>query len=265
MFEQLRTLNSATKDRTIIDLFADPLRAKSFSIEALGLWFDYSKTRIDEEIRAALIDLLAAVSFEAKREELFTGRKINTTEDRAVLHTALRDFGGAPVLVEGEDVLPHVRETRDRLAHFAQAVRSGAYRGEGGKITDVVNIGIGGSDLGPVMATLALAPYHDGPALHYVSNVDGAHIHDKLKHLDPQTTLVIVASKTFITIETMSNAKTAFDWIAEQVKDPAAQFAALSSATDKTAAFGIAPDRVFGFADWVGGAIRSGGPLVLGS
>ena len=264
MFEQLRTLNSATKDRTIIDLFADPLRAKSFSIEALGLWFDYSKTRIDAEIRAALIDLLAAVSFEARREELFTGRKINTTEDRAVLHTALRDFGGAPVLVEGEDVLPHVRETRDRLAHFAQAVRSGAYRGEGGKITDVVNIGIGGSDLGPVMATLALAPYHDGPALHYVSNVDGAHIHDTLKHLDPQTTLVIVASKTFITIETMSNAKTAFDWMAEQVKDPAAQFAALSSATDKTAAFGIAPDRVFGFADWVGGRYSLWGPIGLG-
>ena len=264
MFEQLRTLNSATKDRTIIDLFADPLRAKSFSIEEMGLWFDYSKTRIDAEIRAALIDLLAAVSFEAKREELFTGRKINTTEDRAVLHTALRDFGGAPVLVEGEDVLPHVRETRDRLAHFAQAVRSGAYRGEGGKITDVVNIGIGGSDLGPVMATLALAPYHDGPALHYVSNVDGAHIHDKLKHLDPQTTLVIVASKTFITIETMSNAKTAFDWMAEQVKDPAAQFAALSSATGKTLAFGIAPDRVFGFADWVGGRYSLWGPIGLG-
>jgi glucose-6-phosphate isomerase len=147
---------------------------------------------------------------------------------------------------------------------FAMDVRSGAIAGAGGPYTDVVNIGIGGSDLGPAMATLALAPYHDGPRLHYVSNVDGAHIHDTLKGLDPRRTLVIVASKTFTTIETMTNAKTARDWMAGAVDDPARQFAALSSATDKTAAFGIDPSRVFGFEDWVGGRYSLWGPIGLG-
>jgi glucose-6-phosphate isomerase len=146
---------------------------------------------------------------------------------------------------------------------FAMDVRSGAIAGAGGPYTDVVNIGIGGSDLGPAMATLALAPYHDGPRVHYVSNVDGAHIHDTLKGLDPRRTLVIVASKTFTTIETMTNAQTARDWMAKAVDDPASQFAALSSATDRTAAFGIDPSRVFGFEDWVGGRYSLWGPIGL--
>lgn len=153
--------------------------------------------------------------------------------------------------------------TLARMEGFARSVREGNFRGAGGDITDVVNIGIGGSDLGPAMATLALAPFHDGPRVHFVSNVDGAHIHDVLQGLDPTTTLVIVASKTFTTIETMTNAETARAWMAEKVRDPAAQFAALSSATDKTADFGIAETRVFGFEDWVGGRYSMWGPIGL--
>ena len=146
---------------------------------------------------------------------------------------------------------------------FATQVRSGAFQGAGGAITDVVNIGIGGSHLGPEMGTLALAPYHDGPRCHFVSNVDGADIADTLKGLDPETTLVIVASKTFTTIETMTNARTAQDWMAASVAMPGNQFAALSSAEDKTVAFGIAPERVFGFEDWVGGRYSMWGPIGL--
>jgi glucose-6-phosphate isomerase len=160
--------------------------------------------------------------------------------------------------------MPGVLETRARMADFARAVRLGHLTGAGGRYTDVVNIGIGGSDLGPAMATLALAPWHDGPRLHYVSNVDGAHIHDTLKGLDPATTLVIVASKTFTTIETMTNAQTARDWMAGAVDTPGEQFAALSSAVGKTAAFGIDAARVFGFEDWVGGRYSLWGPIGLG-
>jgi glucose-6-phosphate isomerase len=146
---------------------------------------------------------------------------------------------------------------------FATSVRDGGFAGQGGRITDVVNIGIGGSDLGPAMATLALAPYHDGPRTHFVSNVDGADWADTARDLDPETTLVIVASKTFTTIETITNAKTARDWMGAKVADPAAQFAALSTAQDKTTAFGIDPSRVFGFADWVGGRYSMWGPIGL--
>ena len=264
MFEHLQALNATHKDRSIIDLFEDQSRASSFSIEALDLFFDYSKTQIDQVVRAGLLDLLNEASFETKRAALLSGAKINTTEDRAVLHTALRDFGSAPIDVDGKDVLKEVRKTRQAMVRFAQDVRVGRIKGQGGKITDVVNIGIGGSDLGPVMATLALAPYHDGPNLHYVSNVDGAHIFDTLKRLNPETTLIIVASKTFTTIETMTNAKAAFDWMGKIVREPALQFAAVSSATDRTSEFGISPERVFGFADWVGGRYSLWGPIGLG-
>ena len=194
---------------------------------------------------------------------MFTGEKINETDGRAVLHTALRNLSGVPVLVDGEDVVPGVRATLERLSAFAETVRRGAFRGAGGKITDVVNIGIGGSHLGPEMGTLALSPFHDGPKCHFVSNVDGADIGDTLKGLDAATTLVIVASKSFTTIETMTNAETARRWMAGTVKDPGAQFVAVSTAEDKTAAFGIAPDRVFGFEDWVGGRYSMWGPIGL--
>ncbi len=173
---------------------------------------DFSKTAIDARSLTLLIELAAARGVPERRDLMFTGARINTTENRPVLHIALRNRSGKPILVDGRDVMPEVDGVLDRMAAFADGVRSGAIAAtDGGKFTDVVNIGIGGSDLGPAMATLALAPYHDGPRSHYVSNVDGAHIHDTLAGLDPKRTLVIVASKTFTTIETMTNARTAQD------------------------------------------------------
>ncbi|REF67125.1 MULTISPECIES: glucose-6-phosphate isomerase [Paracoccus] len=239
---------------------ADPTRAATFSTQAEGLVLDWSKTSIDAGARELLLELAAPVP--ERREAMFAGQRINETEDRAVLHTALRNLEGS-VAVDGRDVMPELRRTHRRMCDFARAIRDGSFAGQGGRITDVINIGIGGSDLGPAMATRALALWHDGPRVHFVSNVDGADIADTLKGLDPATTLVIVASKTFTTIETMTNARTALDWMAKAVAQPAAQFAALSSATDRTAEWGIEPSRVFGFEDWVGGRYSMWGPIGL--
>lgn len=258
----LQRLHDGNKGRHILDLF-DETRAKDFSVTADGMLFDYSKTLIDTATRAALVTLAEASGVAEKRAAMFSGAKINDTEGRAVLHVALRAGDDARIEVDGQDVLPEVRRIRAACAGFARDVRSGAYKGQGGRITDVVNIGIGGSDLGPAMATLALAPFHDGPRVHFVSNVDGAHIHDVLQDLDPTTTLVIVASKTFTTIETMTNADTAKRWMGAKVANPAAQFAAVSTAGDMTAAYGIDPARVFGFEDWVGGRYSMWGPIGL--
>ncbi|WP_170788657.1 glucose-6-phosphate isomerase [Ruegeria lacuscaerulensis] len=260
--DDLKTLSGGTK--TILDLFEQiPNRAQEFSASTGDMLFDYSKTQIDGDIRAALIKLCDDAGLADRREAMFSGAKINETEGRAVLHTALRNLDGGPVQVDGLDVMPDVLDTLHRMRIFAEEVRGGTYTGAGGSFTDVVNIGIGGSDLGPVMATHALSPYHDGPRLHYVSNVDGAHIADTLRQLDPTRTLVIVASKTFTTIETMTNARTARAWMSEGGGDPARQFAAVSSALDKTQAFGIPAERVFGFADWVGGRYSVWGPVGL--
>ena len=250
--------------RHILELFDDPDRAEGFTVAAGEMRLDYSKTNIDAPARALLVALAEGAGVVDARAAMFSGAKINETEGRAVLHIAQRAGDDAVIKVDGVDVMPELREERVRAYAFAEAVRSGAFTGQGGKITDVVNIGIGGSDLGPAMVTLALSPWHDGPRLHYVSNVDGAHIADTLRGLNPETTLVIVASKTFTTIETMTNAQTARDWMAAKVADPGAQFAAVSTARDKTAAFGIAPERVFGFADWVGGRYSVWGPIGLG-
>ncbi|AHM05330.1 Glucose-6-phosphate isomerase [Roseibacterium elongatum DSM 19469] len=263
IWSDLTAHNAAKSGRRILSLFDNPDRAADFSRRVDGLLFDFSKTQIDAGALSLLLELARAARVETRRDAMFAGERINDTEDRAVLHTVLRAPGGS-VRVDGVDVVPGILETRARMAAFAEAVRSGAITGAGGAYTDVVNIGIGGSDLGPAMATLALAPYHDGPRLHYVSNVDGAHINDALQGLDPKTTLVIVASKTFTTIETMTNAETARAWMAAEVAEPASQFVALSSATDKTAAFGIDPARVFGFEDWVGGRYSLWGPIGLG-
>jgi glucose-6-phosphate isomerase len=259
---ELKRLHDAKKDRHILELMDDS-RAKDFSVSTHGMLFDYAKTGIDSETRAALLTLAEASGVAEKRAAMFQGEKINLTEGRAVLHVALRAGDDEVIKVDGKDVLPEVRRIRAACAAFARDVRSGAFKGQGGKITDVVNIGIGGSDLGPAMATLALAPFHDGPRVHFVSNVDGAHIHDVLKGLNPETTLVIVASKTFTTIETMTNADTAKRWMGAKVANPAAQFAAVSTAGDKTAAYGIDPARVFGFEDWVGGRYSMWGPIGL--
>ncbi|NSY16063.1 glucose-6-phosphate isomerase [Neorhizobium sp. AL 9.2.2] len=235
---------------------ADPGRFGKFSVSFDDLTMDYSKTAVNDDILALFETLAEAAGVAKKRDEMFSGVAINFTEDRAVLHTALRNRSNAPVMVDGKDVMPDVNAVLAAMGKFADGIRSGSLKGATGKaITDVVNIGIGGSDLGPVMATLALAPFHDGPRAHFVSNVDGAHIADTLKHLEAETTLFIVASKTFTTIETMTNAATARKFIADKLGDDAVKhhFCAVSTALDKVAAFGIDQDRVFGFWDWVGG------------
>ena len=251
----------ATRGRRIEALMNDA-RAEGFSAEGAGLRLDHSKTHIDAVGGGLLLRLAEAAGVEARRDAMFAGERINETEGRAVLHTALRNLDGS-VSVDGRDVMPGVRETLARMERFAEAVRGGSFASAGGPVTDVVNIGIGGSDLGPAMAVRALRPYHDGPRCHFVSNVDGADVADALAGLDPGRTLVIVASKTFTTTETMTNAETARVWMAERVEDPGAQFAALSSATDRTAAFGIDAERVFGFEDWVGGRYSVWGPIGL--
>ncbi|OYY11204.1 MAG: glucose-6-phosphate isomerase [Rhizobiales bacterium 35-68-8] len=240
----------------IADLFADAERFDRFSARYGDLLLDFSKTALTDETLTLLLDLAAAAGVTERRDQMFAGARINGTEKRAVLHVALRDGGGDPLEVDGADVKPAVAETLARLGTFADAVRSGAIAGaQGHAFTDVVNIGIGGSDLGPAMATLALAPYHDGPRLHFVSNVDGAHLADVLKPLRPATTLFIIASKTFTTVETMTNARTARSWIAAALGEEAvgAHFCAVSTALKEVEAFGISPDRTFGFWDWVGG------------
>ncbi len=264
-WSQLTQAAEAAKDRSILGLLDDePSRASDFSITAGGLYFDYSKTQISKADRDLLVAFYDSRDVPARRAAMFDGEAINETEGRAVLHTALRSPDDASISVHGADVMPEVRATRDRMLAFAEEVRSGAYAPDG-KITDIVNIGIGGSDLGPVMAVEALKPYADGPRTHFVSNVDGAHINDVLIGLDPATTLVIVASKTFTTIETMTNARTARAWLDEALPGDAvgAHFAALSSNLEKTAEFGIEASRVFGFEDWVGGRYSMWGPIGL--
>ncbi len=226
----------------------DAKRFESFSTRAGDLLLDYSKCAVNSRTMKLLGDLAMAADVAGKRDQMFGGGIINTTEGRAVLHTALRNRTNSPVLVEGKDVMPDVNGVLAAMGRFASEIRSSG-------ITDVVNIGIGGSDLGPAMTTLALAPYHDGPRLHYVSNVDGAHIADTLKTLRAETTLFLIASKTFTTIETMTNARTARAWIAGALGESkvGAHFAAISTAIDKVKAFGIEESRIFGFWDWVGG------------
>ncbi len=256
----VETLKITAKDTNATDIraafAADPQRFARFSVSLDDFLFDFSKCAVNERIFDGLEALAKEAGVEKKRDAMFAGEKINITEERAVLHTALRNRSNTPVLVDGRDVMPDVNGVLDAMGAFADGIRSGRLAGATGKkITDVVNIGIGGSDLGPVMATLALAPYHDGPRLHFVSNIDGAHIADTLKLLEAETTLFVVASKTFTTIETMTNAATARAFIAGKLGEAAVghHFCAVSTALDKVSAFGIAGERVFGFWDWVGG------------
>ncbi len=257
-FETLGKLKKAMEDQPMRLLFAeDPNRFKRFSATGAGILLDYSKNRIDESVMTALFDLARAAGVEERRTQMCEGEHINITEDRAVMHMALRYQGDKPVEVDGKDVMPDVRAVLKAIEDYTNAVRNGEIRGHGGEqFTDVVNIGIGGSDLGPVMVTLALAPYTRADLrAHYVSNVDGAHIHDTLKGLDPKRTLFIVASKTFTTDETMTNAHSAREWIADTLGEEAVpnHFAAVSTNIEACAKFGIREDRIFGFWDWVGG------------
>ena len=234
----------------------DPNRFQSFSASLGELLFDWSKCLLDAETMRLLLALADAAQVAARRDRMFAGAVVNVTEGRAALHTALRNRSNRPILLAGQDVMGQVNETLARLEQFSEGVRSGAIAAQGGeRFTDVVNIGIGGSDLGPAMTTRALSPYHDGPRLHFVSNVDSAHIADTLAGLDPRGTLFLVASKTFTTVETMTNAGTARQWIAGKLGETAVprHFAAISTALDKVGQFGIARERTFGFWDWVGG------------
>ncbi|MGQ3210380.1 MAG: glucose-6-phosphate isomerase [Shinella sp.] len=257
LVEKLKSIARDTNATDIRAAFAaDPKRFSRYNAKLDDFLFDYSKCAVNDAVLDGLEALAKQAGVEKKRDAMFAGAIINITEERAVLHTALRNRANTPVLVDGKDVMPDVNGVLDAMGVFADGIRSGTLKGASGKkITDVVNIGIGGSDLGPVMATLALAPFHDGPRLHFVSNIDGAHIADTLKLLDAETTLFIVASKTFTTIETMTNAATARKFIADALGDAAvgSHFCAVSTALDKVSAFGIGAERVFGFWDWVGG------------
>jgi len=250
---------AAAGEEHLRDLFAkDPERGTRMTLEAAGLYLDYSKNRVTEETLDRLVALAEAVDLTAARERMFTGTKINTTEDRAVLHTALRAPADAEVETDGENVVPGVHEVLDRMSDFAEQVRSGAWRGHTGEpIETVVNIGIGGSDLGPAMATQALSPFgKPGLDVRFVSNIDGDDISDKTADLDPATTLFIVASKTFTTLETMTNAATARAWLVDRLGSTDAvskHFVAVSTAADEVAQFGIDTANMFGFWDWVGG------------
>ena len=237
---------------------ADPARFGRFSLEAAGLFLDYSKNRIDDDALDHLIALAGAAGLEAARRAMFDGAAVNTTEGRAVLHAALRDFAMRDYHVGGENVSPAVRRERDRMRAFAGRVHGGAHKGYSGKaLTSVVNIGIGGSDLGPQMVVEALRPYWiEGRRAFFVSNVDGQHLADTLAMVDPETTLFIVASKTFTTQETMTNAQSAREWFLAQgggEDDVAKHFVALSTNESAVAAFGIDADNMFRFWDWVGG------------
>ncbi|AYH43463.1 glucose-6-phosphate isomerase [Azoarcus sp. DN11] len=241
------------------ELFAaDSVRFDRFSLRAAGLFLDYSKNRIVPRTLELLTALARDRGLEAERAAMFAGRRINTTEGRAALHVALRNRSDTPVELDGQDVMPDVREVLGRVGRFAEAVRSGEWRGfAGGTITDVVNIGIGGSDLGPAMACQALAACgHERLTMHFVSNIDGDHLASVLAKVDPARTLFIIASKTFTTIETMTNAASARAWFLANGGSEAAipqHFVAVSTNAERVAAFGIDLANMFGFWDWVGG------------
>ncbi|ENF20435.1 glucose-6-phosphate isomerase [Escherichia coli P0304816.10] len=247
------------KDVTIADLFAkDGDRFSKFSA-TFGdqMLVDYSKNRITEETLAKLQDLAKECDLAGAIKSMFSGEKINRTENRAVLHVALRNRSNTPILVDGKDVMPEVNAVLEKMKTFSEAIISGEWKGYTGKaITDVVNIGIGGSDLGPYMVTEALRPYKNHLNMHFVSNVDGTHIAEGLKKVNPETTLFLVASKTFTTQETMTNAHSARDWFLKAAGDEkhvAKHFAALSTNAKAVGEFGIDTANMFEFWDWVGG------------
>ncbi|MGH9386428.1 MAG: glucose-6-phosphate isomerase [Vicinamibacterales bacterium] len=254
-----RELNALVPKQHLRDLFgADPARAMRFSIDTAGLQVDYSKNLITTEVMDALRRLAKARGVETLRDEMFGGGAINLTEHRAVMHVALRNRSGRPMFVGGKDVMPEVRRALEHVQTFSERVRAGRWTGYSGLgITDVVNIGIGGSDLGPAMVVEALKPFtRTGPRLHFVSNVDGTHLAETLLALRPETTLFTIASKTFTTQETMTNARSARDWFLTSAHDEAAivkHFVAISTNDKEVRAFGIAPENMFVFWDWVGG------------
>jgi glucose-6-phosphate isomerase len=257
-FQALAQHANTAKSWQMRDLFAeDPDRFERFSDEAAGLFLDYSKNRLDGRTLELLVALAHERGLEARRDAMFAGEKINNTENRAVLHTALRAPRGATLTVDGQEVNADIHAVLDRVKTFTDAVRSGEWLGHTGKpITDIVNIGIGGSDLGPKMVVLALRHYaHPRLRMHFVSNVDGHDMDAALSQVDPETTLFIVASKTFTTAETMMNAQTARAWFLQHASEEALakHFVAVSTNTEAIKTFGIDPANMFPFWDWVGG------------
>src|SRR5271156_6340334 len=241
-------------------LFADdPTRGEHLAVEAVGLYLDYSKNRVTTETLKLLFDLAKESGLGERREAMFRGDKINITENRAVLHVALRAPRGSSIVVDGKNVVPEVHAVLDKMTGFANRVRSGAWKGHTGKrIRNVINIGIGGSDLGPVMAFEALKHYSDRDMTFlFVSNVDGTDFAEAVRDLDPSETLFIISSKTFTTLETMTNAHSARDWsmagLGGDEKSVAKHFVAVSTNTKEVEKFGIDTANMFGFWDWVGG------------
>lgn len=240
------------------ELFAeDAKRFEKYSLKFEDILVDFSKNLIDDTVRELLVELADECGLKNAIDSFFSGEKINVTEDRAVLHVALRNRSNSPIIVDGEDVMPDVNTVLEQMKDFSEEIISGSWKGYTGKaITDIVNIGIGGSDLGPLMVTEALRPYKNHLNLHFVSNVDGTHIAETLKKVDPETTLFVVASKTFTTQETMTNANSAKDWFLEVAKDEAFvknHFAAVSTNSEAVSNFGIDTKNMFRFWNWVGG------------
>jgi glucose-6-phosphate isomerase len=258
-WQELADHYQETKDVRMIDLFEkDPDRFEKFSLRFNDILVDFSKNRITEDTFRRLIGLADEIDLSSAIEKMFSGNRINETEDRPVLHVALRNRANTPIFVHGVDVMPEVNAVLQKMRDFSSKVIDGKWRGyTGRRITDIVNIGIGGSDLGPVMVTEALKPYaRPQIKVHYVSNIDGTHIAETLKPLNSETTLFMIASKTFTTQETMTNAHTARQWFLDHAKDArhvARHFVALSTNTEKVSEFGIDADNMFGFWDWVGG------------
>jgi glucose-6-phosphate isomerase len=258
-WKALETHHEKVRSVTLRSLFSDdPERAARFTIEAAGLFLDYSKNRITEETRQLLLQLARESGLEERRDAMFRGEKINITEKRAVLHVALRAPEGETILVDGKDVVPDVHEVLDKMSAFSNRIRSGEWKGHTGKrIRNVVNVGIGGSDLGPVMAYEALKHYSDrSMVFRFVSNVDGTDFAEAVVDLDPAETLFIISSKTFTTLETMTNAHSARDWAVKGLGDEAAvakHFVAVSTNDAEVKKFGIDTANMFGFWDWVGG------------
>jgi glucose-6-phosphate isomerase len=247
------------KDLVMRDLFArEPDRFSKMSAAGAGIFLDYSKNRVTAETMRLLVALARDAGVERVRDAMFSGQKINATEGRAVLHVALRNRGNASIFVDGRDVMPEVNRVLRKMRDLVARIESGAFSGHTGKkITSLVNIGIGGSDLGPVMVTEALRPYaRQGFSSSFVSNVDGTHLAETLRRVDPETTLFVVASKTFTTQETLANARSAREWLVGRLGAEAAvskHFVALSTNEREVAAFGIDPQNMFEFWDWVGG------------
>ncbi|GGF45435.1 glucose-6-phosphate isomerase [Echinicola rosea] len=257
-WKKLSQLAAQKKSQTIQSLFADSSRFDKYSTHFEDILVDYSKNRIDDEVLVTLFELANEIDLKSAIEAMFTGAHINQTEDRAVLHTALRNRSNTPVEVDGKDVMPEVNAVLAQMKTFADKINNGEWKGFSGKpIKSLVNIGIGGSDLGPVMVTEALKPYQkESLDIHFVSNVDGTHMAETLKKVDPETTLFFIASKTFTTQETMTNAHSARSWFLDHAKDEAAvakHFVALSTNAEAVSAFGIDTDNMFAFWDWVGG------------